>query len=195
MLTFIVHRTQQQATWHDLLLGPTKVIISALIFPDGHFTAVCSLAAKPRLELNLMFYSVPGLPESCETARFLNWLLSLAHPWHAYCRSAPLFFFDSILEWLLENLHCIANSIWVLIVIYTDGSTIRVLSYWAFTVKWGGRTEHEDDCAYRITTSSLTIEVEAVTQSAHTYGTLLGVIWEKLWDPYGLPSEGPLGGW
>ena len=33
-----------------------------------------------------------------------------------------------------------------------------------------------------------------VTQSAHTYGTLLGVIWEKLWDPYGLPSEGPLGG-
>ena len=33
-----------------------------------------------------------------------------------------------------------------------------------------------------------------VPVSAHIYGTLLGVIWEKLWDPYGLPSEGPLGG-
>ena len=37
-------------------------------------------------------------------------------------------------------------------------------------------------------------QVPDLTQSAHTYGTLLGVIWEKLWDPYGLPSEGPLGG-
>ena len=34
-----------------------------------------------------------------------------------------------------------------------------------FTVKQGGRTEHEDSGTQRVTTSSLTIEVEAVTHA------------------------------
>ena len=48
------------------------------------------------------------------------------------------------------------------IVIYTDGSVTRDRSVWGFTVKQGGRTVHEDSGAHRITTSSLTTEVEAV---------------------------------
>ena len=43
------------------------------------------------------------------------------------------------------------------IVIYTDGSVTR------FTVQQGGRTVHEDSGAHRVTTSSLTMEVEAGT--------------------------------
>ena len=51
------------------------------------------------------------------------------------------------------------------IVIYTDGSVPRDLSGWGFTVKQGGRTVHEDGGAHRVTTSSLTMEVEAVTHA------------------------------
>ena len=51
------------------------------------------------------------------------------------------------------------------IVIYTDGSVTRDLSGWGFTVKQGGRTVHEDSGAHRVTTSSLTMEVEAVTHA------------------------------
>ena len=45
------------------------------------------------------------------------------------------------------------------IVIYTDGSVTRDRSGWGFTVKQGGRTVH------RVTTSSLAMEVEAVTHA------------------------------
>ena len=51
------------------------------------------------------------------------------------------------------------------IVIYTDGSVTRDRSGWGFTVKQGGRTVHEDNGAHRVTTSSLTMEVEAVTHA------------------------------
>ena len=51
------------------------------------------------------------------------------------------------------------------IVIYTDGSVTRDRSGWGFTVKQGGRTVHEDSGAHRVTTSSLTMEVEAVTHT------------------------------
>ena len=51
------------------------------------------------------------------------------------------------------------------IVMYTDGSVIRDRSGWGFTVKQGGRTEHEDSGALRVTTFSLTMEVEAVTNA------------------------------
>ena len=51
------------------------------------------------------------------------------------------------------------------IVIYSDGSVTRDRSGWGFTVKQGGRTVHEDSGAHRVTTSSLTMEVEAVTHS------------------------------
>ena len=49
------------------------------------------------------------------------------------------------------------------IVIYTDGSVTRDRSGWRFTVTQGGRTVHEDSGAHRVTTSSLIIEVEAIT--------------------------------
>ena len=47
--------------------------------------------------------------------------------------------------------------------IYMDGSVTKDRSGWRFTVKQGGRTVHEDSGSYRVTTSSLTMEVEAVT--------------------------------
>ena len=50
------------------------------------------------------------------------------------------------------------------IVMYTDGSVTRDRSDWRFTVKQG-RTVHEDSGAHRNTTSSLTMEVEAVTHA------------------------------
>ena len=51
------------------------------------------------------------------------------------------------------------------IVIYTDGSVTRDRSGWGFTVKQDGRTVHKDNGAHRVTTSSLTMEVEAVTHA------------------------------
>ena len=47
------------------------------------------------------------------------------------------------------------------IVIYTDGSVKMDRSGWRFTIKQGGRTVHEDSGAHRVTTSSLTMEIEA----------------------------------
>ena len=51
------------------------------------------------------------------------------------------------------------------IVIYSDGSVTWDWSGWGFTVKQGGRTVHEDSASHRVTTSSLTMEVEAVTHA------------------------------
>ena len=51
------------------------------------------------------------------------------------------------------------------IMIYTDGSVTRDWSGWGITVKQGARTVHEDSGAHRVTTSSLTMEVEAVTHA------------------------------
>ena len=46
---------------------------------------------------------------------------------------------------------------------YTDGSVTKDQSGWGFTVKQGAATIHEDRAAYTVSTSSLTMEVEAVT--------------------------------
>ena len=51
------------------------------------------------------------------------------------------------------------------IVIYTDGSVTRDRSGLGFTVKQGGKSVHEDSGAHRVMTSSLTMEVEAVTHA------------------------------
>ena len=51
------------------------------------------------------------------------------------------------------------------IVIYTDGSATRNWSGWGLTVKQDGRTVHEDSGSHRVTASSLTMEVEAVTHA------------------------------
>ena len=47
----------------------------------------------------------------------------------------------------------------------TDDSVTKDRSGWGFTVKQNGRTVHEDSGAHRVTTSSLTMEVEAVTHA------------------------------
>ena len=46
---------------------------------------------------------------------------------------------------------------------YTDGSVTKEQSGWGFTVKQGASVIHEDSAAYTVLTSSLTMEVEAVT--------------------------------
>ena len=48
---------------------------------------------------------------------------------------------------------------------YTDGSVTKDQSGWGFTVKQGAATIHEDSAAYTVSTSSLTMEVEAVTHA------------------------------
>ena len=48
---------------------------------------------------------------------------------------------------------------------YTDGSVTKDQSGWGFTVKQGATTIHEDSAAYTVSTSSLTMEVEAFTHS------------------------------
>ena len=45
---------------------------------------------------------------------------------------------------------------------YTDGSVTKDQSGWGFTVKQGATTIHEDGAAYTVSTSSFTMEVEAV---------------------------------
>jgi len=47
--------------------------------------------------------------------------------------------------------------------VYTDGSVIKEQPGWGFTVKQGATTIYEDSAAYKVSTSSLTVVVEAVT--------------------------------
>ena len=51
------------------------------------------------------------------------------------------------------------------IVIYMDSSVSMDRSGWGFTIKQGGRTVRDDSGSHRVTTSSLTMEVEAVTHA------------------------------
>ena len=48
---------------------------------------------------------------------------------------------------------------------YTEGSVIKDQSGWGFTVKQGTTTIHEDSAAYTVSSSILTMEVEAVTRA------------------------------
>ena len=51
------------------------------------------------------------------------------------------------------------------LIAYNDGSVIKDQSVWGFTVKQGATIIHEDSVACTVSTSSLTMEVEAVTHS------------------------------
>ena len=77
-----------------------------------------------------------------------------------HCREWPAGKTNAEVQMLVE-----ANSKPHDIVIYTDGSVTRDRSGWGFTVKQDGRTVHEDSGAHRVTTSSLTMEVDAVTHA------------------------------
>ena len=68
-------------------------------------------------------------------------------------------------EWTAENTNAEhmfveVNSKLHDIMTYADSSVTRDRSGWGFAVKQGGRTVHEDSGAHRVTTSSLTMEVE-----------------------------------
>ena len=51
------------------------------------------------------------------------------------------------------------------LIVYIDGSVTKDQSGWGFTVKQGATLIHEDIAAYTVSTSSLTMEVEAVTHA------------------------------
>ena len=48
---------------------------------------------------------------------------------------------------------------------YADGSVTKDQSWWAFIVKQGATTIHEDSAAYTLSSSRLTMEVEAATHA------------------------------
>ena len=51
------------------------------------------------------------------------------------------------------------------LVVYTGGSVTKDQSWWGFTVKRGATTVREDSAVYTVSTSSLTMEREAVTHA------------------------------
>ena len=51
------------------------------------------------------------------------------------------------------------------LIVYTDGSVTKDQSEWGFTVEQDATTIHEGSAAYTVSTSSLTMEVEAVTHT------------------------------
>ena len=51
------------------------------------------------------------------------------------------------------------------VIVYTDGSVTKDQSGWGFTDKQGVTTIHEDSAAYEVSTSRLTMELEAVTHA------------------------------
>ena len=95
-----------------------------------------------------------------------------------HCREWPAGKANAEVQMLIE-----ANSKPHDTVICTDGSVTRDRSGWGFTGKQGGRTVHEDSGSHRVTTSSLTMEVKAVTHAIQwlasqrdaqiTYATIL----------------------
>ena len=57
---------------------------------------------------------------------------------------------------------------------YTDGSVTKDQSGWGFTVKQGMTIIHEDSAANTVSTSSLTMEVEAVTHAGLPQEVIVG---------------------
>ena len=77
-----------------------------------------------------------------------------------HCREWPAGKANAEVQMLVE-----ANSKSHDIVIYMDSSVTRVRSGWGFMAKQGARTVHEDSGAHRVTITSLTMKVEAVTHA------------------------------
>ena len=84
-----------------------------------------------------------------------------------HCREWPQGKTDAEIRVILEE-----NSQPQDLIVYTDGSVTKSQSGWAFTVKQDGKTIHEDSAAYKVTTSSMTMEVEAVTHALQWIATI-----------------------
>ena len=95
-------RVDHDVMW--LAVGFNKHSYFRIGFSRWRFTTVPA-DSWSRAWTQLDVFPVPYLLELCETAHMLDWLLCLAHPWLASCQSTPLFFFDSIVEWILGILH------------------------------------------------------------------------------------------
>ena len=77
-----------------------------------------------------------------------------------HCREWPAGKADSEIRHLVQE-----NSKPQDLIVYTDGSVTKDQSGWGFTVKQGATTIHEDSAACEVSTSSLTMEMEAVTHA------------------------------
>ena len=75
-----------------------------------------------------------------------------------HCREWPAGKTESEIKLLIQE-----NSKPQDLIEYTDGSVTKDQSGWGFSVKQGATTIHEDSAAYTVSTSSLTMEVGAVT--------------------------------
>ena len=84
----------------------------------------------------------------------------LPHNLGKHCREWPAGKTESEIK-----LHIQENSKPQDLIVYTDGSVSKDQSEWDFTVKQGATTIREDSAAYTVSTSSLTMEVEAVTHA------------------------------
>ena len=78
-----------------------------------------------------------------------------------HCREWPAGKTESEIKLLIQE-----NSKPQDLTVYTDGSVTKDQSGWGFTAKQGATTIHEDSAAYMVSTSSLTMEVEAVTHAS-----------------------------
>ena len=68
--------------------------------------------------------------------------------------------------------------------------SLSTQSGWGFTVKQGVTTIHEDSAAYTVSTSSLTMEVEAVTHALHRNVPIVSIHLPKLLWVYCLGHAG-----
>ena len=83
-----------------------------------------------------------------------------------HCREWPAGKTESEIKLLIQE-----NSKPQDLIVYTDDSVTKDQSGWGFTGKKGATTIHEDCAAYTISTSSLTMEVEAVTHALQWIAT------------------------
>ena len=74
-----------------------------------------------------------------------------------HCREWPAGKADSEIRHLIQE-----NSKPQDLIVYTDGLVTKDQSGWGFIVKQGATTIHEDSAVYEVSTSSLTMEMEAV---------------------------------
>ena len=79
-----------------------------------------------------------------------------------HCQEWPAGKVDSKIRQLIQK-----NSKPQDLIVYTDGSVTQDQSGWGFTVKQGATTIHKNSAAYEVSTSSLTMETEAVIHALH----------------------------